>query len=250
MGLEQFVNDMLPSHGLWAVFLLLLLSGVGIPLGEETINIPAGVLLAHGAFRFWPLVTVVYLGVTLADLLWFSLCRWFGTPLLHRRWFKRVVHPRRLLEVKHRLDRSGAWLVVMARFLPSSRSAVITVAGLFRMPYWQFALATFGCVLLTAPLQIGLGYLIGLGMGEMSTTKLLFRIVGLVVLILLVSALTGWLIRKRGTGRRLPRSRAAWLRAFRRLNPRVHLKAVREGKPDGVAPGPDGSTLPRGPSAR
>ena len=33
-------------YGPWVVFVLLLASGVGIPIGEEVVNIPAGFLIA------------------------------------------------------------------------------------------------------------------------------------------------------------------------------------------------------------
>ena len=215
MNLESYISEvLLPGYGAWAVFLLLLLSGFGIPLGEEMVIIPAGVFVAAGSLRLWEVLIASYIGVVLADCCWFGLCRYYGSPLLHKRWLRRFIHPRRLLEVKHKLDRHGAWVIVFARFIPSSRSAAITVAGLFQIPFWKFFVATASCVAVTVPLQVGVGYLIGMGIGDVSFTRLIPRVIGLVILIALGSATISWVIGKRGSRTRRPRSPLRWLRRF------------------------------------
>jgi membrane protein DedA with SNARE-associated domain len=161
--MEDFIANELSLYGPLAVFILLMLSGVGIPVGEDLVNIPAGAFIAGGALELWPVLVMAYLGVVCSDCLWFTICSRYGTPLLHRRWFKRFVHPRRLLQAKHELEERGVWLVVMARFIPSSRTTAISISGMLHMPFWKFFTATALCVLVTVPMQVGVGYLIGLG---------------------------------------------------------------------------------------
>jgi membrane protein DedA with SNARE-associated domain len=214
--MEQFIDTNLHTYGPFAVFLLLMLSGVGIALGEEMVTIPAGVFIATGRLEFWSTAVCAYAGIVLADYMWFWVCNHYGTRVLHRRWAKRLIHPRRLLETKHQMERRGAWLIVMARFIPSSRTTAITVAGIFHMPFWKFAVATATCVLITVPAQLGIGYLVGLGMNEERTlAELLFRILGLVMLIIAVTTIIGWIMRHRASRRRAPRAKASWLRRFR-----------------------------------
>ena len=55
--------DQLLEYGPWVVFGLLLLSGVGIPLGEDIIIIPAGMLVQHGDLPFWETLLAAYFGV-------------------------------------------------------------------------------------------------------------------------------------------------------------------------------------------
>jgi len=214
--MEQIVLDNLDTYGPVAVFVLLMLSGVGLALGEEMVTLPSGMLIAAG--KFDPLVTAVtaYIAIVLADFIWFSICRRYGTQLLHKRFFKRLVHPRRMLEVKHQFERRGAWLIVMARFIPSGRTSAITVAGIMHMPRWKFACATAGCVMLTVPLQLTLGYLAGKGVGTEDLADLLLKMLGLVILVLAVTAAIAWWTRHRASRRRLPRARAVWLRRFRK----------------------------------
>ncbi|MBT8486789.1 MAG: DedA family protein [Phycisphaerales bacterium] len=213
--MEEFVLSNLDTYGPIAVFVLLMLSGIGIALGEEMVTIPAGVLVATGQMSFLVTAISAYVAIVAADLLWFTLCRHYGSPLLHRRWIKRFIHPRRLLEAKHQCEERGVWLIVMARFIPSSRFTAISVAGLMHMSFWRFAAATAACVAITAPMQIGLGVLIGRGLGTESLADLFLKILGLIILIVAVTVVMAWMSRHRASRRRAPRAKAAWLRGFR-----------------------------------
>jgi membrane protein DedA with SNARE-associated domain len=169
--------------------------------------------------------------IVAADCLWFFLCRHYGTPLLHKRWIKRFIHPRRLLELKHQFERRGTWLIVMARFIPSSRTTAITAAGIVHMPFWKFALATATCVLFTVPMQLGLGYVIGEGLSSRSTAETIRLVIGVIVLLALLSLCFAWWSRHRASRRRAPRARAKWLRRFRTRSPRPAktIRARQEG---------------------
>ena len=209
---ESFIENELHTYGPWAVFLLLMLSGIGIPLGEDIITIPAGALIAGGHFDFWPTLTLTYVGVVAADVLWFVICFRYGNALIRRRWFRRLIHPRRLLQAKHQFEQRGTWLVVMSRFIPSSRTATITSAGLLHMSPWKFIGATAACVCITAPMQLGLGWLIGRGVGTEDSAQLVIRLLGIIVLVVALSIGFNLYMRYRAKKTRPPRARAKWLR--------------------------------------
>jgi membrane protein DedA with SNARE-associated domain len=218
------MEHLLTTYGPLAVFALLMLSGIGIPLGEDIVNIPAGMLIAHGQLNPWATLVAAYLGVVLSDCLWFGICHHYGTPLLHKRWFKKMVHPRRLLEAKHQMERRGAWMIVMARFIPASRTTAITVAGMLHLPFWKFLLATASCVCVTAPMQIGAGWLIAKGIGTKDTADLVWAIIGLAMLLVAVMlALKLW--RQHRAAATKPRAKVMWLKRFRR--PRLHVPKMR-----------------------
>ena len=194
-----------------------MLTGIGIPLGEELIVIPAGILLGFGDLQpWWMTAMFAYLGVVCSDCMWFTLCWTYGTPLLHKKWFKRAVHPRRLLQVKHQIEERGTWVIVMARFIPGSRTPAITAAGVLHLPFWKFALATASVTGLTVPLQLGLGYLISQGVATHESSDRILWIVAVVVGILAVLLTLAWWRQIRSHRHRPPRAKAAWLRRFRR----------------------------------
>jgi membrane protein DedA with SNARE-associated domain len=224
-SMENLIVNNLETYGVWAVFVLLMLSGIGIPLGEDLVIIPAGVLVNHGHLPPWSTLAAAYLGVVLSDIMWFLVCRHYGTPLLHKKWFKRLVHPRRLLEAKHQMEQRGAWMIVMARFIPASRTTAITVAGMLHLPVWKFILATSCCVCITAPLQLGAGWLIGQGIGSQSAAGSVKVIIGLIVMSVAVAIGANIYRQHRAGKQRVPRAKVRWLKRFR--PPRKRLAGVK-----------------------
>ena len=214
--MESLYDNLLGMYGPFAVFLLLMLTGIGVPLGEDLILIPAGILLGFGELQpIWMTGLFAYLGVLCSDCMWFVLCWTYGTPLLHKRWFKRAVHPRRLLEIKHQIERRGMWVIVIARFVPGSRTPAITAAGVLHLSFWKFALATGAACLVTVPLQLGLGYFISQGVGSPEAAdRIQWFIAAIAVILAVLMALALWR-KQRSQAKRPPRAKASWLRRFR-----------------------------------
>jgi membrane protein DedA with SNARE-associated domain len=215
-----WINDLMglvdPVWGPWIIFSLLLLSGIGIPLGEDIIIIPAGMLVQQEALPVWPTLAAAYFGVVCGDILWFTVCTKLGTRIVHKKWFKRLVHPKRMLQVKYQFDVRGAWVIVLARFIPASRTTAITVAGMMHMPYWKFITATATCVLITAPMQLFAGWWIAESLQAKSTVELIVRLTGLVMVVIAgVWVYRLWSSYKKG-GTKPPRASASWLRYFPR----------------------------------
>lgn len=213
--MEQFIADNLTAYGPFAVFGLILLSGFGLALGEDFIIIPAGVFIGQGHMPFWPTVFAAYFGVVLADIIWFTICYRYGTPLLHRRWFKRLIHPRRLLQAKHQIEQRGAWMIVISRFIPASRTTAISMAGMLHLPPWKFVLATASCTLLSTPIQLGVGMLIAHGIGSRGLAETIMVVVGIIVLIIIAMVCYKWWQAHRVKEQRAPRARVLWLKRFR-----------------------------------
>jgi len=242
--LLHYVGDLSEqiSHlGPIAVFFLLIL-----PLGEELVLIPAGMLVGHGSLPFFATWGLAYLGVLASDAVWFFVARHYGTPLLHKRWFKRVAHPRRLLQAKHQIERRGAWFVVTARFIPGSRTAAIIMAGMLQMPTWKYFLAESCLVIVTVFLQLGLGYLIARGIGTESSARIVLAVVAVVVAIGASGMVARWIHAHRKAGGPAPRAHSSWLRRFRRPRSAAARVAGAASLTPSKATGPAAITPPRG----
>ena len=209
-GFTQFIRE----YGPWAMIALLLASGVGIPIGEEVVNIPAGIFVGRGDLGVISTYIAAYVGVLGGDYLWFSICRTLGKKVLHRRWFKRLAHPKKLLQVKHQFDRRGAGVLVLARFIPGTRSPALTVAGILHMPWRKFTVIELLMCLVTTSLQVTLGILIGRQIAGESLSTTIFTALGVVAGIIALTSVLTWFISGRRKSGPKPREKMAWLRAI------------------------------------
>ena len=209
---DSFIGE----YGPLAMIVLLFASGFGIPIGEEVVNIPAGIFVGQGELAPGSAYLAAYIGVLGGDFIWFSLCRFLGKSLLRRKWFKRLAHPRRLLQVKHKFDRRGGWVLVIARFIPGTRTPALTVAGIMHMPWRSFTLIELGLCAVTTSLQVTLGVLIGRRIAGQSLEATVLTALATVAAILATTALITWLVNRRRKNTPSPRERMAWLKSFRR----------------------------------
>lgn len=215
--MDTHILQELSAYGPIAVLVLLML-----PLmGEDVIIIPAGYLTATEPQTF-PLVATficAYIGAFFSDAMWYVLCYRFGAPLLHKRWFKRLAHPRRMLQAKHQVEKRGAWMIVIARFIPGSRTSTMIVSGLMHMPIWKFTFAEGSCLLVSVALQIWAGRLVAKNIYIEGTTGRILTIAGVIVVLLALGFIGGRIAAMRKSGGAAPRSKVKWLKRFRNARP-------------------------------
>ena len=216
--MPKWIEEGIDKFGAITVFVAFLVSGIGLHLSEDLILIPAGWLSANDPRFFWELAAAAYAGIVLGDLGWFLLCRTFGTRLLQSKFFKRMFHPRRLLEVKYQIDQRGVLVLIAARFIPGTRTPVITMCGVLHMATWKFILVEAVCVLITAPMQMAIGWLAFHAAEQAGVTDIFHQImIGVAVTLAVVIGL--WLVHRaieqRKSKKHPPRAKVAWLRTFR-----------------------------------
>lgn len=216
-GMPPWLEEYIERYGSIALFGAFVISGVGLHLSEDLILIPAGWIAAHDLDQFVQFWIWAYLGIVVGDGLWFWMCGTFGTRFLHSKWFKRVLHPRRLLEVKHQIDRRGALVLFAARFIPGTRTPVITMCGLMHMAWWKFLAVELSCAAVTVPLQMLVGVAgarAARSAGVTDVTHQVLIAVALTVAFVLLMYFAHLWIRARRAKRRMPRAPARWLRLY------------------------------------
>ena len=211
-SLTTFIGD----HGLYAVFLLMLLDSV-LPAASELVMLYAGVV-ASGALagqhvalfghridsHFWGYVAMSLAGVagqTVGSIIGWAIGLYGGRPLVerHGRWLH--LGPENLDRAERWFDRWGDWAVFLGRMTPVVRSFVSIPAGLARMPLGRFTLYS---VLGTIPWCFGLagaGWALG---SSWETFHHDFRYVEVLVGVGILALLVWYLRRRRATkmGRR------------------------------------------------
>lgn len=210
--IDPRILDAVETYGPFAVLFLLVM-----PLmGEDIIIIPAGFLIGQGHLPWISTFLCAWVGAMISDGMWYLACYRFGTPLLHKRWFKRLAHPRRLLQAKHQIEQRGAWLIVTARFVPGSRTSTMIVAGLMHMAPWKYFVVNGSLLLVTVGMQLGFGWMVSKHIiGNARGLTLIMALVGLIAALLIGALLLNWWMSNRGTAKRIPRSKVTWLKRFR-----------------------------------
>ena len=216
-AMPAWIREGIEKYGAIAIFVAFVVSGIGLHLSEDFILIPAGWMAAQDWALFGEFAAAAYLGIVLGDAGWFWVCRTFGTRVMHTRWFKRVFHPRRLLEIKWQIDERGAWVLLAARFIPGTRTPVITMCGLLHMAWWKLLLVEGVCVLVTAPLQMMIGWLAFHAAEKAGVTDTFHQIM-VAVAVTLAVVIGLWIVHKwldaRKAKQRPKRASVRWLRVF------------------------------------
>ena len=133
------VTHFITHHGLWLLFLVIMLESFGIPLPGETALIAFGILASQGGSSIEWVIAVAAAAAIVGDNLGYWLIgRWGGRALFSRwGWLNRYAH--RVLPPAERLmRRHGGKTVFIGRFVTVLRYTAAWLAGLGRMPWWRF----------------------------------------------------------------------------------------------------------------
>jgi membrane protein DedA with SNARE-associated domain len=155
--------DLLLEHGSYAgIIVLLILTGVGLPLPEELFVIGAGIAASQGTLNPWLALASCLIGGVLGDYSTYWIGHHFGRNVLREHhWFTRYVTPEREREMERMIELYGLKVLFAARFLVGVRSPVYLAAGISGMPFARFALIDALCATSVISTFFGLSYLFG-----------------------------------------------------------------------------------------
>jgi membrane protein DedA with SNARE-associated domain len=125
------IMSYIAQYGYFAMFGLLALGFVGIPVPDETLIVTFGGLTAEGHFRFWAALVVTFLGSMTGMLLSYGLGRGIGKPLLDKygKWI--MITPKRLSATEQWFAKYGNWSVLLGYFVPGLRQVTSYLAGVY-----------------------------------------------------------------------------------------------------------------------
>jgi len=152
--------------GYIAIFGVVILGNMGLPIPEETILILAGYLVWEGQLQLPIVLAIGFVSAVLGD----NLGYWFGREL-GRRAIERYGHwvfvtPARVDATQQVVARYGPMAVFVGRFVPGLRFLIGPVAGITGLRPLPFIVANVLGALLYVPAAVGVGYAIGLGLGD------------------------------------------------------------------------------------
>lgn len=179
------------------VFAVLLACGLGFPLPEDVPLIATGYLIWEGTMQWVPALTITMVGVLLGDSMLFYLGRRIGKQVLHptRGKPQTLFPPKKVRRVRAYFRKYGEKLVFFARFVAGLRAVVFFMAGAMHVKYSRFILLDGIAALLSVPLWILLGWLLGHTMGdEISRVLKSMKDIKTAFTIIVLLAVTGFLV--------------------------------------------------------
>jgi len=204
--MSDWIIRLIEQSGYLGVAFLMFLETVFPPIPSEVIMSVAGVAAGQGKLDYWFVVASGTAGAMLGNVLWYLAARALGIQRLEpliRRWGRWITMS--WAEVK-KAERwfalHGTFFVFLGRLLPTVRSLVSIPAGLLKMSFRRFLLAsTLGTAAWTAILAYA-----GFKLGENYTD--IEEILGPATNAVLAVLVVGYIYRV-WTHRHMPREDAA-----------------------------------------
>lgn len=158
--------ELIAHWGYLALFLLVVLGNIGLPVPEETILVLAGYMCWRGELQLPIVLAIGVVSAVGGDNIGYWLGHRYGRNALERHASWLLGHPRRLAMMQDFVAKRGALAVFIARFVPGLRFMAGPLAGALGMPFPTFFGANLVGALSYVPIVVGLGYAIGYGLGE------------------------------------------------------------------------------------
>lgn len=144
------------------IIVVLVLSGMGLPVPEEVPIIAAGVFSGHGQLNPWLALAACIIGALLGDTASYWIGYFFGRGILQkRRWWSHCVTPEREAKIERMIREHGFKVFFVARFLIGFRSTIYLTAGILRMSFLRFILIDAACAAVIIAVFFGLSYWFG-----------------------------------------------------------------------------------------
>src|SRR5262245_34706303 len=127
--MEHRLFEAIASHGSLALFGLLVLGIVGLPVPDETLLIIAGVLIGQarlGAASTW---IAAVMGTSIGITISYGIGRAAGVTVLRKYGARVGIHHEEVDAAREMFHRSGKWGLTFGYFVPGVRHFTALVAG-------------------------------------------------------------------------------------------------------------------------
>jgi membrane protein DedA with SNARE-associated domain len=189
------IDTFLIHYGLIAVFLIMLVKtiGVPIPIPGDVIIFTAAVRVAQGKLVGWQVFLAILVALLLGGLIQYMLARGPARAVLYR--FGRYVGltKPRIDAASEKIRKGGVPVVALAILVPGVRGAAVVAAGLVDLALTRFLIGLALGSLVFLSLHFFLGYLGGSALSALGRLLPLATAIPL-VLVLLVVVYVLWVV--------------------------------------------------------
>lgn len=185
------MNHFISTYGYWAVFLLVAVESLGVPLPGETAVVLAGVAAGQShRLSPWLIFLVASAAAIIGDNIGYVIGRVGGFRLARRygHWVR--LDERKLKVGRYIFDRRGAEVVFFGRFVSVLRTYAAFLAGTNLMAWPKFLLFNAAGGITWAAIYTGISYALGNAFERVTGTISLVLIGVAVVAVVLIIVIT------------------------------------------------------------
>ena len=158
--------DLTPFIAQWgyaAIFVIVILGNVGLPIPEETVLTVSGYLIWQGRLKPLPVLLTAIVSAVLGDNMAYWIGRRYGRLALTR--FLKI-GPERIEHMQRLVLRYGMLAVFVGRFVAGLRFMAGPLAGSTGLSPLRFFIANLLGAIIYVPFAVGVGYAVGYGLGD------------------------------------------------------------------------------------
>jgi len=157
----ESIAQWVAQYGYEAIFFLLLLGIVGLPVPDEWLLTFAGYQVFSNNLHLLPTFAFASLGSMCGITISYGLGRSVGLFVIHHYGRLLRITPEELDRVHAWFDRFGTWTLLVGYFIPGVRHLTAVVAGTSKLHPLLFSIFAYSGALIWAATFIGLGYYFG-----------------------------------------------------------------------------------------
>jgi membrane protein DedA with SNARE-associated domain len=151
----------------FAIFIVMMLTGAGLPLPEEVPIITAGIASANKSMNPWIAFGCLLSGALVGDCIMYYIGYHFGRGILKdHRWWARFLTPEREARIEQKFRKHGLGVFFIARFLVGLRTPVYITAGILRVSFRRFLMIDLICATAVVGTFFSLTYYFGQPIAE------------------------------------------------------------------------------------
>lgn len=155
------LHTWLIHYGSFALFILLTIGILALPVPEETLMVIAGVLMSHGKLQIPQTIVAAFLGSMCGITTSYVLGRTAGHFLILR-YGKWVGIGQEHIDKAHAwFERFGKWTLFIGYFIPGIRHFTGFTAGTTSLDFREFALFAYSGAIIWVTTFLSIGYFFG-----------------------------------------------------------------------------------------
>lgn len=159
--LNGFVFQYIEQFTFIAIFIFLILCGLGFPVPEEVLLVISGYIAYKGLTSPYLMGAADFLGVLGGDLILFFIGKRWSIGRKDHRFIKKFIGDIGLEKVKTFYTRHGNKTIFIARFISGLRVAVFLSAGVMNIKTDKFLFIDALGAIISVPLWVGAGFIMG-----------------------------------------------------------------------------------------